>query len=411
MRILHVIASADSRDGGPIEHAVRTGHAFALRGHSQDFLTFDHASMSSATDLNAHVFTFARRPRSGWLGKFASVILDLPLALGWMRRRLADYDVVVVSGLWNVATLAARLGLPRGRTPYIVFIHGMLDPYFKRANPLKSFMKQLLWLVNERVLVRHADRVLFTCEEERRLARRSYWPYSAREQVVAFGTADVPIPSQTQLAAFADHVPGLGDRPFLLFLSRIHEKKGVDLLIRGYAAWLRLNPGTSFDLVIAGPDNNGLRDRLKELARQEGVDSRIHWPGMLKGHAKWGAFRRCDAFILPSHQENFGIVIAEALACARPVLISDKVNIWREVADDGAGLVETDSVEGVTTLLQRWTSLSDDQRRLMEDAARATFSRRYDLNSAVKDLEHIMLETIQERGKVTDKIKMEVVAQ
>lgn len=410
MHILHVIASADLKDGGPIEHAVRTGHALALRDHRQDLFTFDHPSSIREDELGAHVFAFARRPRSGWLGKAASVILDLPRAVAWLRRRRADYDVVVVSGLWNVATLAARLSLPRAGTPYILFTHGMLDPYFKRANPLKSFIKQFLWLVNERVLIRHADRVLFTCEEERRLARKSYWPYAAREQVVAFGTTDAPLPAATQLTAFAGHVPDLGDRPFLLFLSRIHEKKGVDLLIRGYAAWLRSHPETGFDLVIAGPDSNGLRGRMEQLAREECVESRIHWPGMLKGDAKWGAYLRCDAFILPSHQENFGIVVAEALACARPVLISDKVNIWREVADDGAGFVETDTVEGVLSLLQRWTALNQDQRGMMKDAARKTFLRRYNLDSAVKDLERIMFETIRENPIVADKIRMEVVA-
>lgn len=410
MHILHVIASADLKDGGPIEHAVRTGRALALRGHRQDLLTFDHPAALCAEELDARVFAFAGRPRSGWLGKFASAALDIPRALNWMRKHLLDYDMVVVSGLWNVATLAARLGLPGGRTPYILFTHGMLDPYFKRANPLKSLIKQLLWLVNERVLVRRADRVLFTCEEERRLARQSYRPYAAHERVVAFGTADAPPPSEAQTAAFAAHVPDLGDRPFLLFLSRIHEKKGVDLLIRGYAALLRAESDTGFDLVIAGPDSNGLRGRMEALAGHEGVERRIHWPGMLKGDAKWGAFRSCDAFILPSHQENFGIVVAEAMACSRPVLISDKVNIWREVADDGAGIVETDSVEGVEALLRRWTSMSDDQRSAMETAARTAFLRRYDMDSAVEDLERIMLETIRERDVPTDKIKMEVVA-
>ena len=411
MHILHVIASADLKDGGPIEHAVRTGRALALRGHRQDLLTFDHPATVCAEELDARVFAFAGRPRSGWLGKVASVLLDMPRALSWMRRHLADYDMVVVSGLWNVATLTARIGLPGRGTPYILFTHGMLDPYFKRANPLKSFIKQLLWLANERVLIGHADRVLFTCEEERRLARQSYRPYAAREQVVAFGTADAPPPAECQTAAFAEYLPDLGGRPFLLFLSRIHEKKGVDLLIRGYAALLRAEPETDFDLVIAGPDSNGLRGRMEALARAEGVESRIHWPGMLKGDAKWGAFRRCAAFILPSHQENFGIVVAEAMACSRPVLISDKVNIWREVADDGAGIVETDSVEGVESLLRRWTSMTDDQRSMMESTARAAFLRRYNMDSAVVDLERIMLETIRERNVVTDKIKMEVVAQ
>jgi hypothetical protein len=75
---------------------------------------------------------------------------------------------------------------------------------------------------------------------------------------------------------------------------------------------------------------------------------------MLSGAAKWGALYGCEAFVLPSHQENFGIAVVEALACGKPVLISDQVNIWREIVEDGAGLVEGDAEEGVEKLLRKF---------------------------------------------------------
>ena len=83
---------------------------------------------------------------------------------------------------------------------------------------------------------------------------------------------------------------------------------------------------------------------------------------MLKGELKWGAFRSAEAMILPSHQENFGIVVAESMACSTPVLISDKVNVWREVASSQAGLVEPDTLQGTTNLIRRFTALSEDER-------------------------------------------------
>lgn len=93
------------------------------------------------------------------------------------------------------------------------------------------------------------------------------------------------------------------------------------------------------ELVIAGPDQVGLQTKLQRQAEQLGVAARVHWPGLLTGDPKWGALRNCEAFVLPSRQENFGVVVAEALGCGRSVLISDQVNIWPEIEQERVGLV------------------------------------------------------------------------
>ncbi len=402
MHILHIIASADLNEGGPIEHAVSAGRALQLRGHLQDFLTFDAPGSIAQHDIDAQVFAMgARRSGTGWPAKIANVATQVPKAARWLRANARNYDVIIVSGLWNISTLTARLCLPRGPTPYVLFTHGMLDPYFRRAAPFKSAIKQLLWLFNERVLVRRAARVLFTCEEERRLAALSFRPYSACERVIAFGTADAPAANSAQDAAFITAAPQVEGRRFLLFLSRIHPKKGVDLLIKAFGAAIQQGIDQDIDLVIAGPDMHGLRGELEALAVTAGVADRIHWTGMLKGDAKWGAFRRCEAFILPSHQENFGIVVAEAMACGCPVLLSDKVNIWQEVVVDDAGFVEEDSVDGASALLSRFLALRADQREAMKRNARSSFLRRYDLRVVVEDFEQVLREVVV-RNKSTE---------
>jgi glycosyltransferase involved in cell wall biosynthesis len=79
---------------------------------------------------------------------------------------------------------------------------------------------------------------------------------------------------------------------------------------------------------------------------------------MIQGDAKWGALYGCEAFILPSHQENFGIAVVEAMACNKPVLISNKVNIWREIENANAGIVEEDTLDGANQLFYKWEQLS-----------------------------------------------------
>ena len=130
---------------------------------------------------------------------------------------------------------------------------------------------------------------------------------------------------------------------------------------------------------MAGPDPGGWRERLEALACNSGCTDRIHWPGLLLGDAKWGAFAACEAFVLPSHQENFGVAVVEALASSRPVLLTHPVNIAQDLATDGCALVEPDTEEGITRLLTRWLALTPSQRTEMASNARNCFLQRYDM--------------------------------
>ncbi len=212
-------------------------------------------------------------------------------------------------------------------------------------------------------MLRDAAAVLFTSEEERRLARESFSPYRCHEQVVNYGTAapalDLLVARESFLALF----PELRNKRLLLFLGRLQEKKGCELLLEAFADILHLDPA-NLHLVMAGPAaNESYLKQLQQLARATGAQSAITFTGMLTGELKWGAFGAADVFVLPSHQENFGIAVVEAMACGTPVLVSNKVNIWREIVGDGAGFADEDDRDGTTRLLQRWLELPPDRRR------------------------------------------------
>lgn len=228
------------------------------------------------------------------------------------------------------------------------------------------------------------------------MAHQSFAPYSAREYVVGYGTTDIDGDPTGQITAFLSAVPEARDRRLILFLSRIHEKKGIDLLLAAFARQADAFP--DFDLVIAGPDLVGLQASLQELSSNLGIAARIHWPGMLTGAAKWGAFRTAKFFVLPSHQENFGVVVAEAMALNRPVLITNKVNIWREVEADGAGIVVDDKVETIATGLQAMCSLSSTQLEEIGRRARSSFLNRYNLEDNTMQLLSL-LQSLSEKSR------------
>lgn len=305
--------------------------------------------------------------------------------LGWLRQNVSRFDGIVINGIWTFHGVAAAIAA-RGRVPYVVFTHGMLDPWFKRQYPGKHLKKYVYWPVQYWVL-RNAERVLFTSALERDLAPQSFWPNHWKSFVVPYGTGEPPVNEAAQAEAWYGVVPELRGRRYVLFLSRIHEKKGCDLLIEAFARVAPQYPGV--DLVIAGPNQVGLQAKLQQQAEMLGMASRVHWPGLLTGDAKWGALRNCDAFILPSHQENFGVAVAESLACGRPVLISNQVNIWPEIEQESVGMVAPDTLAGTEELLSRWLALGEGERDAMTARTTEVFRRRYSMRScavAIRDL-------------------------
>jgi glycosyltransferase involved in cell wall biosynthesis len=374
MRILHIVGSINPAAGGPTE-AIRMIIHYRPPGYEAEVVTLDSPEAPFLNDFPFKVHALGG-PRKHWFS---------PRLIPWLVANRERFDGILVHGLWEYTGLAALVALG-GRKPYMVFTHGMLDPYFRRRYPLKHLKKWLYWVPVQYWVLRAANRVLFTTDLERDLATKSFWLWHWDSMVVSYG-ADPQLPQIDQLKpAFFARCPELDPldetQHYLLFLGRIDPKKGCDLLLKAFAAIAPKHP--NLRLIMAGPDAKGWRKDLQAIADAGGVGNRVHWPGMLRGDAKWGAFAACEAFILPSHQENFGIAVAEALACGRPVLISDQVNIAPEIAADGCGLVEPDTFEGTLRLLRRWLALTPADREKMTEQAHATFSTRYDMrrNSA-----------------------------
>ena len=383
MKILRVIASVDPATGGPVAGMRAITPVLAKLGHETDFLTVDDPFAGYLQSWVGQTFAMGPAPTS-----YAYARRVRP----WLEKNISRYDAVIVHGLWQYLGLAVRsVTRARGGPPYFVIPHGMLDPSVRSTYPIKHIKKWLYWQVAERRILRDARAVLFTCQEERRLARKTFPFYRSNERVIAYGAARPEGSPDAWAAAWRARSPSSSTHRYFLFLGRIHSKKGIELLLRGYAKITRTyavsHGGTPPDLVIAGPcvDDRYLAT-LKTLAQAEGIGASVHWPGMLTGDAKWGALAAAEAFVLPSYQENFGIAVVEALACGTPVLISNRVNIWHELDADNVALVEPPTQEGITRLLERWLLLTADARNKMGEAARASFEKRFEIGFAAQHL-------------------------
>jgi len=378
MRILHTIRSVNPEGGGVIETVKQFSRALERQGHDVTIASLDAPTDPWVKDCPHRVEA---------LGPSRANYGMSPRFVPWLRDNAGKFDTVVVNGLWQFNSFGVWKALRGSGTHYFVFPHGMLDPWFKRTYPLKHAKKWLYWPWAEYRVLRDAHSVLFTCEEERRLARNSFWLYRCHERVVSLGISRPSGEAAAQRELFLNRFPECRGKRLVLFLGRIHEKKGCDLLIRAFAAVASSH--SELQLVMAGPEQQDSA-RWHELANELGVAERIVWTGMLSGDLKWGALRAAEVFALPSHQENFGIAVVEALACGVPVLISREVNIWREIVEDGAGLAEPDTVDGTTKLLRDWLAKTPSEREQMRTTAERCFADRFEINRATANLLHVL---------------------
>ncbi len=369
-RILHILRSIDPAMGGPTEGQFQICKAYAELGGHSEVVTLDAPDAPWLGGWPVLVHALAGHGGYGWSPRLGA----------WLREHLAEFDAVIVHGLWQWQGAGTWRALRGGRVPYFIMPHGMLDPWFQKAWPLKHARKALYWKLIEHHVMRDAAAVIFTCEEERRLGRETFQPWQARaEEIVVLGAVSPPRDAVALRECFWAQFPDLREKRVLLFLGRVHEKKGCELLIE---AFRRVAP--PMHLVFVGPCSDVA---YLALLKERAAGLAVTFAGPLYGDEKWGALAAAEVFVLASHQENFGIAVAEALASGTPVLISNMVNIWREIEADGAGLVEPDDVEGTMRLLQRWLTAD---RAAMRAAAARCFATRFDIRSTAANLAEVV---------------------
>jgi glycosyltransferase involved in cell wall biosynthesis len=250
-------------------------------------------------------------------------------------------DVVHLHTLWHPLNTIARKACQRHCRKYALMPHGMLDPYSLRQ---RLWRKRLYLATVEGQNLRAASRIIFTTPLEEQAARQTL-PWLPNGEVVPLGADPPPHASREASACvFTRLFPRVSNRKCLLFLGRIHEKKGLERLIKILPAITQKHPDAL--LVVAGSGDPNYVNLVKRLVRAEGVEDQVLFTGMLTGDAKFGAFACARAFLLPSRQENFAIAMAEAMHMAVPVIISNKVNAWPFVRAANAGfVVEEESIE------------------------------------------------------------------
>jgi glycosyltransferase involved in cell wall biosynthesis len=322
--------------GGPPVKVRSLSRQLAKLGHQVTVLTADWGLKSRASA--AAVADSAQRSALGWsLEESGIESIYLPSwlhyrALSWnpgiasfCRARLWNFDVVHIFGLYDFLGPAVAAACRRTGIPYVVEPIGMFVPIVRNF-----LLKRMYHLVLGRRMLRGARKIIATSPQEvAELAGSGL----ARERIlVRRNGVEVPetMPERGKIRAAAG-IPE--NAKVVLYLGRLSEKKSPDVLLQAFASLCKADQNAELRLVFAGPDEDGMRQRLLQMAEASGVSSRVQIRGAAYGEEKWNAYRAADVFVLPSQNENFGNTAGEAVAAGTPVVVTDKCGIAPLLAD------------------------------------------------------------------------------
>lgn len=352
--ILHVVSTLDPAAGGPPQVAARLAAAQAALGHRVSLLSY-----SSASDQARVSQQIARVPHHERV-EFVTVADPDPLerllarrARRLLRQHLRGAEFVHVHGVWGALPAAAASLARASGVPYCFQPHGMLDPWSLAQRRLK---KRLALALQYRALLNGAAFIHTLNDDERRLI--APLRLTAEAVVIPNGVFLEELEPLPERGAFRRAHPALQGAPYVLFLSRLHHKKGLDVLAEAFRVVAAAR--SDVHLVVAGPDEGAGRDFEQRIA-SSGLASRVHLVGPLYGADKFAAFVDAACFCLPSRQEGFSVAITEAMACGLPVVISEACH-FPEVATAQAGLIT--SLEPV--------AVAGALRQILDDPAAAT---------------------------------------
>lgn len=356
MRILNIIPTLDHRSGGPAIALAGLASALAKQGQAVTVLV----ARGDREDQ-----TLIERLR-----KAGGTVHVGDASRGRVRDLVRACDVCHLHALWEGVVHHAAVACRRLGVPHVFRPCGMLDPWCLNQGRLKKRL-YIAWRLRKNL--DHCSAMHFTTAIERDLVRPL--GFTCPAIVEANGVDFQEFDRLPERGTFRAAHPALGERPIVLFMSRLHRKKGLELLIPAFA---QLDVPEA-QLVIAGPDQGDYRAEVESMMRAHDLGDRVLFTGMLRGSSRVAALADADLFVLPSHQENFGIVVVESLASGTPVVISDQVNIHREITAAGAGGVVPLDAAALAAEMSRW--LGDEQRRADAAVRGAAFVReRYDWN-------------------------------
>lgn len=368
LKVLHVIPSISPRRGGPSQAAIEMVSALRLRQVDASILTTNDDCESLLTDLPIGDWTtYAGVPVLAFprwsppMGALKDYIISSRLNR-WLPNNIHNFDLLHIHALFCFPSTVAMMHARRARIPYLLRTIGQLSPWSLAQSKLR---KQLMLQLVEKRNLDSASFLHFTTPRER------------DECFTAFGQSfpSLVLPLGVRLPSLLPEVKCKKDGLRLLFLSRLHPKKQLEVVLKALALLQTEHPQGIWQLDIAGSGEPAYLASLQKLAGQLNLSHRCRWLGHVQGDAKTSLLQQADWFLLPSAAENFGIAVVEAMAAGTPVIVSPQVAVADMIVGARAGLVcPSEPASLCTVLLKHFQGPSSAMRMAARSLAETTFS-------------------------------------
>ena len=389
MKILHVIPSVSERSGGPGHAIVEMCRALQQQGTEVLVATTDHgvtpvssfefrvssletADVRSEFGQPAPIQDFESLTRNSELEtrncyKGVPTIFfpmqwgqsfkySRPLAI-WLDQNVKAFDVVHIHAVFNHACTAAARACRKHGVPYVVRPLVTLHPWSMKQSPLR---KRLFWYTVGKRMLRAAAAVHYTAPAEQQAVEQSLGLNHGT--VIPLGIEADRFNQADAGKSFRQALPSLADHPYILVLSRLHPKKGLDVLVKAFLEVAAKTQFANWRLVLAGEGPSDFVYSLRRLANHRGAKELVLFPGWLEGQKKLSALSGASLLALPSYQENFGLCVMEAMACGVPVLVSPHVSLASEIHAAGAGWVAPVKKDAMKKVLESALGNAEERR-------------------------------------------------
>jgi glycosyltransferase involved in cell wall biosynthesis len=398
LRVLHVIPAVAPRYGGPSRAVLEMCRALQGRAITSLLVTTDADGGGRLPVELGRPVSYGGVPAIFFARQYSERFkYSRPLAR-WLAEHVAEFDVVHIHAVFSHACLAAASRCRRARVPYVVRPLGTLDPWSLGQHPVR---KRLVWLLAAKRMLWGAAAIHYTASGEQRAVEDSLG--LRRGHVVPLGIEEELLAEPAAPAILGRSPAGLD--PYVLMLSRLHPKKGLELFLDVFLETVRDDGLGRWRLVVAGDGDPTYVQRLKRLVRERQGEDRVRWTGWLQGDARTAVLRGAQLLALPSHQENMGLAAMEALACGVPVLISDRVSLAGDVEAGNAGWVAR-LERGDLTKTLREAFQDEDERARRGRAGRDLVRHRFRWASIAGELEalyaSVLRDATNETGVTTD---------